>query len=61
MEVLKEVDTDNVAITSQVTGLSNVMGEDIVCEKAVSREELLNCTELGVDSNQILVPNIMKN
>ncbi len=56
MEILKEVDTDNVELTNQVTGLSNVMGKDEVAEKAESREELLNCSELDVDSGQIRVP-----
>jgi len=61
MEILKEVDTDNVDITNQVTGLSNVMEEDVVADKTVTREELLNCSELAVDSNQIHVPKIIKN
>ena len=37
---LEEVDTDNVAVTSQVTGLSNVMREDRV-EACNSVEELI--------------------
>lgn len=61
MEILKEVDTDNVDITNQVTGLSNVMEEDEIADKTVTREELLNCSELDVDSNQIRVPKVIKN
>lgn len=38
---LQAVDTDNVKITSQVTGLSNVMREDKV-EACDSPEELIN-------------------
>lgn len=68
MEILEEVDTEGVAETAQVTGLENVMEKD---EKApwkvgghgdgvVSREELLGCTELPVESNQILVKSVIK-
>lgn len=60
MEILKEVDTDNVGLTSQVTGLSNVKAKDEIAEKTVSREELLNCSELDIDSNQIRVPKVIK-
>ncbi len=38
---LEEVDTDNVAVTSQVTGLSNVMREDKV-EACDNAEALVN-------------------
>jgi len=57
MDVLKEVDTEGVEETSQVTGLKNVMGRDEVQNSTANREELLNCTELPVDSNQIRVKN----
>lgn len=43
MEILNELDTDDVAMTSQVTGLTNVKREDEVedCTREL-REKLLN-------------------
>ena len=66
MEILEEVDTEGVEETSQVTGLENVMEEDGAVEwkvgvgVVVSREELLGCSELPVESNQILVKSVIK-
>jgi len=56
VEKLSEVNTDGVVPTSQVTGLSSVMGEDRLRDGAeCSREELLGCSELPVENNQIKV------
>lgn len=55
VEILSEVDTDGVPETSQVTGLSNVMDEDEVVASEASREELLACSELPLDSKQVRV------
>ena len=55
MDILNEVETENVAETSQVTGLSNVMEKDEVLNPQSSREELLDCSELPVESKQIKV------
>ena len=55
MDILNEVDTNNVPETSQVTGLSNVMEKDEVLQPQSTREELLDCTELPVESKQIKV------
>ncbi|MFA4891318.1 MAG: Asp-tRNA(Asn)/Glu-tRNA(Gln) amidotransferase subunit GatC [Candidatus Gracilibacteria bacterium] len=76
MEILEEVDTSNVAETSQVTGLENVKEKDEVlswtfdgsvagagvrCRPAVAlREDLLGASELPVESNQILVKAAIK-
>lgn len=65
VDILKEVDTTNVAETSQVTGLNNVMEKDEVGvlfkgDEAVSREDLLSQSELPVDSNQVRVLKIIK-
>lgn len=60
MEILKEVDTSEVAETSQVTGLKNVMRKDEVNKCPSSREELLACSELEIDSKQILVMKTIK-
>lgn len=60
MTILNEVDTTGVAETNQVTGLKNMMEEDIVIAPQSSREELLGCSELPVDSNQVRVMRIVK-
>lgn len=60
MDILNEVDTRNVLETSQVTGLKNVMEEDTVLPAQSSREELLRCSELSVDDNQVRVMRAIK-
>jgi len=55
VDVLKEVDVEGVEGTSQVTGLSNVMDEDKLRVSPSTREELLGCSELPIDSKQIRV------
>ncbi|PIZ76713.1 Asp-tRNA(Asn)/Glu-tRNA(Gln) amidotransferase GatCAB subunit C [Candidatus Peregrinibacteria bacterium CG_4_10_14_0_2_um_filter_38_24] len=60
VDILKEVDTEGVEITSQVTGLKNVMRKDEVVASTATREELLACSELEVDSNQVKVMNAIK-
>ena len=60
MDILSEADVEGVEITSQVTGLSNVMDKDEVKSDGPSREELLACTELPVDTNQIRVKRAIK-
>jgi aspartyl-tRNA(Asn)/glutamyl-tRNA(Gln) amidotransferase subunit C len=61
MDILNEVDTSKVSGTNQVTGLTNVMQEDKIEEKRATREELLNTSELEIDSNQIRVQKTIKN
>lgn len=41
VEQLKDVDVDGLEPTTQVTGLKNVMREDIVRDYGVSRDDLL--------------------
>lgn len=60
MKILNEVDTEGVPETSQVTGLKNVMGEDVVMPSTCKREELLACSELPLDSDQVRVMKIVK-
>lgn len=60
MEILNEVDTKNVAETSQVTGLKDVFANDEVVKGQASREELLECSELPVDSKQVRVMAAIK-
>jgi aspartyl-tRNA(Asn)/glutamyl-tRNA(Gln) amidotransferase subunit C len=60
VEILKEVNTDGVPETSQVTGLQNVLEKDEVVSSQSSREELLGCSELPIDSKQVRVLPIIK-
>jgi len=60
MDILNEVDTDKVEATSQVTGLKNVSRKDKV-EHWCEREELLECTELPIENNQIKVKSVITN
>jgi aspartyl-tRNA(Asn)/glutamyl-tRNA(Gln) amidotransferase subunit C len=60
MEILKEVDTKNVAETSQVTGLDDVFEMDEPKSGQSSSDELLKCTELPIDSNQVRVMHAIK-
>lgn len=59
MDILSEVDTENVKECNQVTGLTNVMEKDEVRKSQSTREELLDCSELPKDSNQVRVLNIL--
>ncbi len=58
VEKLNEVEVKDVAPTSQVTGLENVMREDVE-ERFSSREELLKSTELPVQNDQIQVKSVL--
>lgn len=60
MDILNEVDVKGVAETSQVTGLKNVMGRDEIKKSKCTKEELLKCSELPVDSDQVRVFNAIK-
>lgn len=55
VEVLGEVDASSVEATSQVTGLKNVMRDDTVDSNWTTRQELLSCSELPVEQDQIRV------
>ena len=55
VEILSEVDTSSVEATNQVTGLKNVMRDDVVNSDWTTRDELLGCSELPVERDQIRV------
>lgn len=59
VDKLKEVDTKDVKPTSQVTGLNNVKGEDLVHTPQATPDELLNCSPLAVEAHQIKVKKII--
>ena len=56
--VLQEVNTDNVEGTSQVTGLQSVTRKDEV-KRFSNKEELLACTELPLEREQIKVKPVI--
>lgn len=60
IEILDEVDTSAVLATNQVTGLSNVMREDVICAEWVAPEELLASSELPVEQDQIRVKSVLE-
>ena len=60
MKVLDELDVSDVPEASQVTGLSNVTEKDEIIPSQSSREELLDCTQLPVDSKQVRVMDAIK-
>ena len=60
IEQLNEVDVENVLPTSQVTGLENVMREDVEARFS-NREDLLACTELPLQDDQIQVKAAITN
>lgn len=56
--VLNEVDTSHVEPTSQVTGLKNVTRPDEV-KKSSDKEELLACSPLPIEQDQIKVKPVI--
>lgn len=61
VEQLNEVKTDGVEPTAQVTGLVNVVREDEVLTgdaRLADPAELLKCTNLPIEKNQIKVKNV---
>jgi len=59
-ELLKEVDTNWVEPTYSVISKKNILREDIIEEKQISRKELLDCSNQQVVADQIAISNIMK-
>ena len=57
VEQLNEVDTEGVEPTAQVTGLTNVLREDKV-EALAKPDDLLKCSPLPIEKNQIKVKNV---
>lgn len=55
---LQEVDTDGVEEVSHITGLTNILREDVI-EEVVSSEDILSCTPHSVVENQIVVPKAL--
>lgn len=59
MDLLNEIDTKWVVPTINVSSKNNELRDDIL-EKKFKKEDLLNCSEQKVISEQIAISNIMK-
>ncbi len=59
MDILNEVDTNGVEMTTQVTGLKSVLRDDEVKSYA-SPDELLNCSPLTKLNHSVVVKAIIK-
>jgi len=59
-ELLDEVDTENVKPTYSVISKENILREDELQKKEISREELLSCSKQDIIADQIAINNIMK-
>ena len=60
VDQLKELNTDNVEPTSQITGLVNCMRTDeVLVEPLANPDDLLNCSRNNdAQTHSILVPNV---
>lgn len=57
VDMLKEIDTNGVEPTVQVTGLSNTLREDILRSSSTSPDALLSCSPLPHLHHQIQTPS----
>ncbi len=58
IDVLKEVNTDKIEPTSQITGITNGLREDTVRETPIaSADDLLKCSGLPIIDHQIASPH----
>jgi aspartyl-tRNA(Asn)/glutamyl-tRNA(Gln) amidotransferase subunit C len=57
-EQLQEVNTDGVAETSQVTGLTNQLREDQITDLKL-QDKLVSCTPNQIESHSVKIPKIM--
>lgn len=59
--MLNEVNTDGIELTSQVTGLENIMREDISAPSMLADPaDMLKCSPLPIEKNQIKVKNVFE-
>lgn len=57
VDMLKEVDTNGVEPTVQVTGLSHTLREDTLRSSSASPDTLLSCSPLPLVQHQIQTPS----
>lgn len=60
VDLLNEVDTTWVKPTVSVIESKNILREDKIIEKNITRKELLNCSNQKIIAEQIAISNIMK-
>lgn len=54
---LSEVDTSNVEVAGQATGITNAFREDVVTNEDLDRDALLACSPLPIVDHQIQTPS----
>ena len=59
VDQLKELDTDSIEPTYQVTGLKNVWRKDVIEKPSPSRDDLLQCACNNILNSQIKVPKVL--
>jgi len=60
VKILEEVNTENITPMAQVTGLQNIVREDLPREKPLAQpDELLSCSQLPKQEHQIKVRKVM--
>lgn len=59
VDQLKELDTDSIEPTYQVTGLKNVWRKDVIEKPLPSRDDLLQCAGNNILNLQIKVPKVL--
>lgn len=57
VDMLGEVNTDDVAPTAQVTGLTNTLRDDVVIPSDALPDALLSCSPLSITEHQIEAPH----
>jgi aspartyl-tRNA(Asn)/glutamyl-tRNA(Gln) amidotransferase subunit C len=57
IDMLSELDTTHVEPTAQVTGMSTILREDIICPLHTSPDALLACSSLPLVDHQISTPS----
>lgn len=57
IDMLKEVNTEGVEPTAQVTGQTNVFREDEIRPNSTSPDALLGCSPLPITDHQIVTPS----
>ena len=59
-DLLKQVDTNNIKPTYSVIWKENILRDDILKDKEITRKQLLDCSNQQIVADQIAVANIMK-
>ncbi len=60
IDLLNEIDTTWIIPTISVIESENILREDIITERIVTREQLLACSNQKIIAKQVTITNIMK-